>query len=941
MADPAFDPWAAAGFAPIAAPTNDNAAKPGTSAVVDVGGPSYSPAIPAGQQGSQLAPSLTSDNGVAGTAPSYAGNTVARLPSSPMDPGDGTTDPAFLRVMKEMNDGGASSPPKAAPATSPAAAPPTSAVPTRAAPPDAFDPWAAAGFAALPPTHSSSTDDLTDGEKAALDEAPDEDFRRELLAYIRAGKTPVELSPQIAAPVAAPEPTPPAAIPPQIAPQELRSQPWYQGLHDTLFSPVGTFAGATQEAQHAFTLGLDEIAAPLIPAITEALTSGKPFTQAYDEQVQRMRQPRAAFEQDHPTAATAISLAAGLPTAELSAPLFAAAPAASTIGKIGNVVRNVGAGTAVGAGTGFTMTDGDINARLAGARQGAEVGGALSTLAPVVAGGAQRVMTAARPFAAIDPIAGNVLRERAGLGPTDAVPTPEAAPIPNLQIGAGGAFNNPGLAAQERITNATDDVGALAQRTANNQAIRDAATTAQPGGVRLATPTTTPDASASVVTALQKAHGILKDEEGRLWTKPELANMTPDLDALHARVRRSIGALPARFQQAIERNPDVRNALADLYALKPGATLADVNQARSGILEASRSLPYSERFAKRAADDAARAVLDGIESNPAMRGNPAALAAYQKARDFTRNMHDALGKPQFQRMLQATEGNHKGLDPGALAGEMFKFARGTERTPQGIAKITGMLDDVRRQWGALATANAGVPLPGLSPASAFAARAELAQGTRDFIIHSMLDSAASNVRDQAGRQNVMMNALSDFIDTNMGWISRAKVFSPEQIDLLKDIRDASVMAQRIANLRGGAGSETFERLKGDRYIDAFMGPFLGRVTGVGTGALAGAVATHLFGEAGIGGMIGMEIGGAVAGHAAGQSLLQRLYAAPRAALMDRLTEAIRDPKIAEDLMKKAGQQVSPQTKQWARSVLAMAPVAEAARTLPAQSETVH
>lgn len=700
---------------------------------------------------------------------------------------------------------------------------------------------------------------------------------------------------------------------------------------------------ATQVLQHGFTLGLDEIIAPLIPAIAESVATGKPFSEVYDKVVKQMREPRTDFEKDLPYAATALSVAGGVasPLNRVFSPLFSGAPAATILGKVANAGRNIAAGTASGAATGFTMANGDIGERLQGAKEGAEVGGVLSTVAPVIATTATNLRRMVRPGAAVDPIAGQALRESAGLTPTQPVPPRTPSPLPGVPVGTAAEFNNPGLAARERVINATDDAGRQAQIAAQTAGVRQAATTPQPGGARLATATaTTPEASASVVTGLQKARAVLDAEEERLWTKPSLTSLRNDVLAIQSKVGQALAALPLRFQAAIRRTADIQNALEDLRNLPATASLADVNRIRSEILELGRSLPFEERFARKGVDAVARAILDGIESNPALRNNPQALADYQRARAFTFRMHDVLGTRAFQRMLQATEGNKKGLDAGTLAGQLFNFGKGTEINPGSVARVTQMLDDVRRQWGALQTGNAGVPLPGLSPTAAFAARAELAQGARDFIVHSMLDAASSNVRDQAGSQRYLMNTLSDWIDTNRPWIARSRLFTQPQLDILDRIRNFSIQAQSGENLRGGTNSATYERLAGHRYIDAFMGPLLGRITGVGAGAAAGALATHLFGEAGIGGMIGMEIGGALAGHTAGTSLLQRFYAQPREALMERLTEAIRDPDIAEDLMRKAGQRLSPKTQAWARSLLATVPAEQMARTIP-RPETVQ
>lgn len=726
------------------------------------------------------------------------------------------------------------------------------------------------------------------------------------------------------------------AIPSSVANQEVRAQPWYQGLHDTLFSPVGTFAGATKEAQHAFTLGLDEIVAPLVPAITDALTSGKPFSQAYDDAAKATRQPRAAFEAEHPTAATGISLAAGAPTAQITAPLFAAsAPGAALATRALNAARNVGAGAGVGGATGFTMTDGDIGQRVEGARQGAELGGVLSAVAPTVAAAGSRLNTAVRPGAAIDRLAGGALRDAAALGPNDAVPVPTPSPLPNVPIGVAGGFNSPGLAATERLLNTTDNAGALAERTAQNTGVRDAATGSVPGLTRLADATPVPEAAAAMTEAMQGAHGVLRNEESRLWTTPSMQAVVPDIPAAATRVQRSIAALPARFQSAMTRNADVYNALQDFYNLPATASLHDMNTARSDILAAARSLPPAERFAKAAANTAADAILDAIESNPGLRTNPTALSDYRRARAFTRTLNAAFEQPQFQAMVNATAGNRKGLDPSVVGRGAFNLTRNSERTPGGISNIIGMLDDLRRTWGALSTANAGVALPGLHPSAAFGARAELAQGYRNLIVNSILDAAGSTERDLANNPNLIMNRLSQTIDRNRDWIEASGALNPSQMQVLDRIRDASVMAAKAQSLRGGRGSETFERLTGDRYLDVFLGPMLSRVLPRAGGAIGGAVTEHLAPGFGIGALIGLELAGA--GHGT-TTMLQNLYAIPRQQLRDRLSEAIRDPAIAADLMRHAGAKVSPATQQWARSMLAEAPTAQAARTLGPEQE---
>jgi hypothetical protein len=732
----------------------------------------------------------------------------------------------------------------------------------------------------------------------------------------------------------------PAVSPPQVAAAD--KEPWQQALYDKVISIAGTTAGATHSLTHGLTQGLDEIAVPLPSAIYQSLSQGIPFAQAYEQAVQQMRAPRTAFEAAHPAAGTALEVVGGMPAMAAAGPLFGAAgEGASLLARGANAARSIATGTALGGATGFTMTDGGIAQRLEGAKQGAELAGGLGSAAevaaPVLKGLAGAAATGLRPAANVDRMAGQLLLERAG----GTAPAMSSAPIP-MSLDVAQASNNPGLAAQARLVNQQEPIGANLLRAGQNESVRQAATAPQmlPGAAgsvprvvpaQLAESMHPAEASANVVKGMQDAYAVLKDNADRLWQRPSIATKVPDIDVLKHMVSNAIEHLPTRLQNALAKSSDVMAALNDLQQMPAGATLPDINAIRSDILEASRSLPFSERFAKRAADKVAAVLLKAIEENPALKNDPAAWKDYVEARDSTRRMWGALEKPQFQNMLQAAGANRKGIDPGTVAGQMYNFAKGTEKTPGGLTAITDMLGDIERQWHALGSAD-------LDPAAAASARNALASANRDFIVNTWLDSALSNTRDVSSGQNTIMNKLSDWIDTNKGWLTRSGQFNQDQISLMENIKEAAVMAARTENLRGGPGSPTYELLKGDRFVDAFLGPVLGRAISTGGGVALCASLTALFGENAIGGMIGAELTGAAlgggAGHA-GQSLLQRLYEAPRQAIIDRIQEAVRNPQFAHDLMMKAttanAKKMNPATGAFLRAALAMQPAGQAMR----------
>ena len=735
-------------------------------------------------------------------------------------------------------------------------------------------------------------------------------------------------------------PVPPPTKPPSrpvTYPPDVAGHPVLQAVYDATSAVNNALGSPLQSVVHGATFGADEIIGPIIPALVHSLTTGVPFNQAYDAAVQDMRQPRTEFENAHPYVGTALEVAGGVAGAVAAGPLFKATQAGTPlIARAVNYARNVLAGSALGGATSFGMTDGDIQQRIEGAKSGAELGGALSAVAPAAGAIARSAIQAIRPTAQVPSVVGGILNEAAG---TTSVPAMETAGVPNFPLDVGAASNNAGLAALTRLRNTENQGAAVAQTAAQNAALRSTATTMQPNNTQLANAMPATDASANLVHGMQGAHDVIHQEEQRMWTRPNLVASRPDMDALKASVKRRLAALPARFQLAMERSPDLKNALADLYALPKDAGLVDVNYVRSDLLGLERTLPHDERFAKKVAGDAAKAIMDAIESNPALRTNPNAWADYLAARSFTARKWNVLGHDVFQSMLKANRYGQQGVDERTAASRLFGFADRSagERVPQGVSKITGMLDDIRRQWGALRTG--GVTSPGsFDPSTAFAARASLAQGARDFIVNTMLDSASSVMRDTTGTQQTLLNRLSDWIDTNRPWITRSGIFNDDQIAFVDGIRDSAVKAARTENLRGGANSATYERLAGKRWLDIFTSPLLAQGASAAVGAGLMGTVGHFVGDVPLGILLGMEAGGAVSGAA----LMQRVYAAPREAVIKMLDNAIRNPAIAHDLMTQAtatgAGRVSPQTRAWARAFVAMEPSAQAARAFsPAAS----
>ena len=353
---------------------------------------------------------------------------------------------------------------------------------------------------------------------------------------------------------------------------------------------------------------------------------------------------------------------------------------------------------------------------------------------------------------------------------------------------------------------------------------------------------------------------------------------------------KAVGAADTWAEYTPEAPAAATPAPAGRPRLPDDASLADVNSVRSDVLGLQRSLPVDNAFGRKVAGTVAGAIIDAMQDSPSLKGNKPALDAYKAARDYTAAKWDLLGHAPIQSMLAENRFGNTTATEGTAASGLFNLSAGAEKAPGGVRAITDALDDVRNRWTRLGAAGA----PGLDPAAAAAARDELTRGTRDFLIAKALDHASSTVLDQTGRPLVIANRLNDWIDTNEGWLKRSGIFEQPQLDLLDRIRTTAQRMARVENLRGGTNSPTFERFKGDKFVDAFMPKLVVR----GLGAAIGGTAGYLT-EGGIGGMIGLLAGERGAG------ILNEIYAKPRERVLTALDAALRDPQVATDFMRKA------------------------------------
>jgi hypothetical protein len=379
---------------------------------------------------------------------------------------------------------------------------------------------------------------------------------------------------------------------------------------------------------------------------------------------------------------------------------------------------------------------------------------------------------------------------------------------------------------------------------------------------------------------------IFKQHENFLWNRPSIAAKAMDIPAVKGEIYNAGKSMPSRFHRAIGGHAGLRSVLEDLAAMPNTAKLADLNDIRSDLLGIART--DAEPIIRKIAGDLAAAMLKAIERNPALRADPAAWADYVAARDFTHTKWNTIGQKPFQNIIKA------GADDRRAGGSLFGFGNpiSGERIPQGMSQVIDALEDIRDQWRVLATR-------GLDPTVADAAARELGQGAVDYIINSMIQPVAASTSGATAGQ---LNDLQQWIARNRGWLVSSRLLEPAQLDLLDNIATASKMGAAPANLRGGTGSETFERLMSNnnpRIIDIFSTALNKRIFAAG-GAMIGSYLGHL-GEAGIGFLLGSGV------ERIGLQMLHHMYEMPTEQLRAKLIEAANNPQIAADLMQTARQ----------------------------------
>jgi len=728
----------------------------------------------------------------------------------------------------------------------------------------------------------------------------------------------------------------------------MSSQPWYQPLWDQIRT-AGDAANAVSDwGAHKITYGFDDLISPIPAAAYRSLVRGIPFPDAYTQIQQEHQAQRAAEAEQYPVESTVGSIlgiggslgggirpipgagpqiwpgvnVTGYGAREGLGGLFSTAPAGANLAfRAGVGARNLGVGVGLGALGGFGETEGDLQQRLAGAGVGAEWGLGLQAL-PIVGSALKGVWGSLRPYlplvgsaasrgAQVGQKAAGMMEEMLprGAGGVRVPPTFAQAPVEGFPLGVGGATGNPALAQMERTMAQVEQGPALALKQGQQSALLNEATTPRWWG-QLASGLQWPDqASAHIANALQNTWQVFKNYERGLWSNPVF---TTNLDMMFVQqgAQRFRDSLSLAFRDLINKHKEFNDILDTLSNMPAGATLADVNSMVSSplkVLARTDGDPQVRMLAGRFINR-----LDNlITNNPSLvAAGPAAQAAYQNARNFTRTMWRTIGQEPFQKLIRP------GADVRGAGSSLFAFGGPTstgllgERLPGGVSRVIDGLDYMRNQYIAMGRSGLGN--------AADAAATNLRQSMVDFIVNA----AIMPIRTERLAQGVApgdLNQLYQWIGRNRHWLISSNLFTPAQLGAIDAIGEASRLGARSLTTRPTTGSETFAHfIKGGHLslLRIFATPLTNISAGL-AGAYLGKVLGE-YGEVGIGLLLGLEGGGI----ALGPGLLRLLYHIPGVELRELLGQAAASAPIAEDLMRRLGasQRYHAETMQFLRAL---------------------
>lgn len=231
-------------------------------------------------------------------------------------------------------------------------------------------------------------------------------------------------------------------------------------------------------------------------------------------------------------------------------------------------------------------------------------------------------------------------------------------------------------------------------------------------------------------------------------------------------------------------------------------------------------------------------------------GNPAALQAYQDARDFTRQFNQAKGYNEFNNILHPNaQGNMQG-NPEKQFGQFFDLGGGTN---SGLQRLQGLSDFARQS--------------GLAPHAA-----ELEDASREYINASILrQSRAGNGLDATGQPSMNLATLASTTNRLAPTLSSTPMTAPMAGDV-QAAGNAAELLNRPSTMRGDTNSTTYEKLRNNDLVSAIVGQSGSSALGAAAGGYAGYKAGDATGQPPYATIpLGMMVG-ALAGNRAGPAI---------------------------------------------------------------------
>ncbi|WP_298800095.1 hypothetical protein [uncultured Devosia sp.] len=622
-----------------------------------------------------------------------------------------------------------------------------------------------------------------------------------------------------------------------------------------------------EDALHQATGGLSDKVEAALKASGElpgGVQEGD-FGDRYQKSLVNVRRDFGDYEAANPGWGGAKSAKA----AGVIAPMLIAGPEAAAAKTMGGAALRSGlTGAAVGGAYGFGSTDDtSLGQDLTATGLGAAAGGVAGAAMPVVTGIAKvpfRLAARANVFGkdGIETAAGRVINDTKTNGNVF-----EQAPLPGMHLTTGQSTGDAGLLWLERNVSQATPMGAQRAadaNTANNGAVRNAIGTLGDTGS---------DASAAMSAALDRSWANRKAANSAAWKAADVSN-TGGISGFQFNdfMKKYVAGLPIPDQDIVPQ--DVMGTIEKMGAAKT-QNLSDVQAIRS-------RLGSMATMAARSGDTNTARVLKGladqtesfIDMKAANLGQK--LPLYNQARADTREMKQAFDQPPAVRKALGVDSHGADRVPVSATADHF------------IRTGKGAREDFNAYLNAIATKDANGKVT-YDPDGLKAAQ--------DAFTQKFLGQVSNAGLDANGQQLVSLAKMQKFL-SDYGHVINSPAFTQPQRDLVGRIAKATQMANRTVNARPpGMGSDTFQNLQGDKFIDALIGPGASKlVNGVAT--MGGAAAGYLT-EGKIGAVAGMFGGEKVAG------LINKLYAAPRDKVVDLITEAMHDPQLAKDLMMKA------------------------------------